>query len=85
VIVVKPPKGSAVLRCGGSPMFDLKEQSVAGGTPAPDAMGGTLLGKRYVDEQSGLEVLCTKKGDGSLALDDHPLEVQGAKPLPPSD
>ena len=27
-------------------------------------MGGTQLGKRYVDEQMGLEVLCTKKGGG---------------------
>ena len=85
VIVVKPPKGPGVLKCGGNPMVDLKEEPAVGGAPAPDAMGGTQLGKRYVDEQAGLEVLCTKKGDGSLALDDRPLELQGAKPLPPSD
>ena len=82
---MKPPKGPGVLKCGGNPMVDLKEEPAVGGAPAPDAMGGTQLGKRYVDEQTGLEVLCTKMGDGSLALDDRPLGLQGAKPLPPSD
>lgn len=85
VIVVKPPKGPGVVLCGGRPMLDLTEEPADGGAPVPDAMGGTQLGKRYVDEQAGLEVLCTKKGDGSLALDDRPLELQGAKALPPSD
>jgi hypothetical protein len=85
VIVVKSPKGSGVVLCGGSPMLDVREEPAIGGAPVPDAMDGTQLGKRYVDEQAGLEVLCTKQGDGSLALDDRPLEIQGAKALPPSD
>ncbi len=45
----------------------------------------TLLGKRYEDEVSGLEVLCSKGGDGTLTLDDRPLVVKSAKPLPSSD
>jgi hypothetical protein len=43
------------------------------------------LGKRYVDEAGTIEVLCTKPGDGALALDGQPLEVKSAKPLPSSD
>jgi hypothetical protein len=44
-----------------------------------------LLGKRYADESSGLEVLCTKPGPGPLTVDGRPLEVKGPKPLPASD
>ena len=45
----------------------------------------TLLGKRYADEELGLELLCTQGGDGALAVGDAPLLVKGAKPLPSSD
>ncbi len=54
-------------------------------TPAASGDGGTLLGKRYVDEQTGLEVLCTKPGTGSLAADGRPLTIKAPKPLPASD
>lgn len=53
--------------------------------PAPDAAEGTILGKRYVLADVGLEVLCTKAGAGSLAFNDSPLAEQSAKPLPASD
>jgi hypothetical protein len=46
---------------------------------------GTLLGKRYADEDLGLELLCTKGGDGSLSLGDTVIPVKGSKPLPSSD
>jgi hypothetical protein len=46
---------------------------------------GTLLGKRYADEDLGVEVLCTKAGTGTLALDGTPLPIKAAKPLPASD
>ena len=44
-----------------------------------------LLGKRYVDDESDIEVLCTKAGDGALAVDGRPLVLKTAKPLPSSD
>ena len=51
-----------------------------------DAAGeGTLVGKRYADEDSGLEVLCAKPGPGALAVDGREVPVKGAKPLPSSD
>ena len=56
-----------------------------GGTIDPALSEPTLLGKRYEDEASGLEVLCSKGGDGTLTLDDTPLVVKSAKPLPSSD
>lgn len=55
------------------------------GEVSAEAAGGTALGKRYVNEDESLEVLCTKPGDGSLALSGTPLGLKEAKPLPASD
>jgi hypothetical protein len=49
-----------------------------------DFSGGTLMGKRYVDD-GGAEVLVTKAGAGSLSIGTTPLEIKEAKPLPASD
>lgn len=85
VVVVKAPKDQTDLdvRCGGAPMRELG----AGGDRAAMAGDGeaTLLGKRYADEELGLELLCTQGGDGALSIGDTPLLVKGAKPLPSSD
>ena len=51
---------------------------------APES-AATLLGKRYSDESIGIELLCTKSGLGSLAVDGVPLGQKDAKPLPASD
>jgi hypothetical protein len=85
VVVVKPPAGPVDLRCGGHPMVPLGSEGGGEATPSPDHAGGTLLGKRYVDADQTLEVLCTKPGDGSLSVGDDPLHVKEAKPLPASD
>lgn len=84
VAVIKAPAGEVDLRCGGAPMVPLGE----GGDraePAADHAGGTLMGKRYADEEAGLEVLVTKAGAGSLSVGDVPLATKDAKPLPASD
>jgi len=52
---------------------------------SPDASLGTQMGKRYVNEAETLEMLCTKAGEGSLGLDETPLMIKEAKPLPASD
>lgn len=44
-----------------------------------------LLGKRYADPETGLELLCSKAGDGPLTVDDRPLGVKAPKALPSSD
>jgi hypothetical protein len=46
---------------------------------------GSALGKRYISEGIGLEVLCTKAGSGGLVARGIPLEEKRAKPLPSSD
>ena len=85
VVVVKAPKdgGDVDLRCGGEPMRPLGE----GGDRLPISFEGegTLLGKRYADDDLGLELLCSAAGAGALSLGDTPLLVKGAKPLPSSD
>lgn len=83
VIVVKGPAGDVDLRCGGVPMVE--PGSEATGTPVEGAMGGTALGKRYVDADETLEVLCTKAGEGSLGVGDTLLSLKESKPLPASD
>jgi len=54
-------------------------------TSTSTGTGGTQLGKRYVDEPTGLEVLCVKPGSGTLAADGRDLTLKSAKPLPASD
>ena len=83
VIVVKGT-GPAELTCGGAPMVPAGTAQRAGG-PSVDASGGTLLGKRYGDDDETAEVLCTKAGEGSLALGGLTLAVKKTKPLPASD
>jgi hypothetical protein len=84
VVVVKAPADPVDLRCGGHALLPIDAE----GSPQSIEAGfdqGTQLGKRYADEELGLEVLCTKAGEGSLSVGDTPLEVRGAKPLPASD
>lgn len=85
VVVVKAPKDApdVDVRCGGVPMAALGE---ATGREAMTVEGEpTLLGKRYADEELGLELLCTQGGLGTLTVVEVPLLVKGAKPLPSSD
>lgn len=83
VVVVRAAE--AVLSCGGHPMVLLNGAGLGDVVPDDAHAGGTLLGKRYADPVSGLEVLCTKAGKGSLSLGDAPLRPKAAKQLPSSD
>lgn len=84
VVVVRAPKVDVDLRCGGHPMTAMGEGAPTGSVDAAHSRG-TQLGKRYGDADSGLELLCTKAGEGSLSLGDVPIELKDAKPLPSSD
>jgi hypothetical protein len=84
VVVVRPPTGAIDIRYRGVPI------GPAGADPIdalPEAASGPglLLGKRYVDEVSGIEVLCVKPGPGDLSADGRPLTVKTAAQLPASD
>jgi hypothetical protein len=84
VVVVRAPSVDVELHCGGHPMRD-----TGPGEPAlpldPRFAGGTHLGKRYVYDAAGLELLCVKAGEGVLSVGGDPLPVKAAKPLPSSD
>jgi hypothetical protein len=84
VIVVRSGQNEVSLTCGGAEMtdpgIDAERHAISDG-----ADGGTQLGKRYVDEADTLELLCTKNGQGTLAVDGSPLGVKSAKALPSSD
>lgn len=84
VIVVRPPSSPVDLRCGNVPMVELGGPRDAS-RPAPPDGPGSQLGKRYADEATGLEVLCTKAGAGTLSLGEVALGFKEAKPLPSSD
>lgn len=43
------------------------------------------LGKRYMCEKCGTEVLCNKAGPGALECCDGEMKLKEAKPLPSSD
>ena len=84
VVVVKAPKdvSDVDVRCGQT----LREIGAGGDRlPLTDEGDATLLGKRYADDDLGLELLCTQGGDGALSVGDASLLVKGAKPLPSSD
>jgi hypothetical protein len=92
VIVVRAPDQPVELTCCGSPMT--AEPAAAGpAAPAKPAAGaprlaagvGAQLGKRYIDDPTGLELLCTKPGTEVPAADGRQLTLKTAKPLPASD
>jgi hypothetical protein len=85
VVVIKAPDGDVSITCGGAEMVDAQEAAGVTGVADSAQQAGTQLGKRYADEAAGLELLCTKPGQGTLSLDDTPLPLKGAKPLPASD
>jgi hypothetical protein len=84
VIVIAAPKVNLDITCGGEPMVTATEQVVAGQIN-PQYSAKTLIGKRYVGEDSELELLCVKPGEGSLALNGKVMRLKEAKPLPSSD
>ena len=86
VIVVRAPDADVELTCAGVPLYDAKSGAAAPeGEADPAQMAGTQLGKRYADDDLGLELLCTKGGKGSLMADGAALGIKTAKALPSSD
>jgi hypothetical protein len=51
----------------------------------PALLAGSVMGKRYSEPESGIQLLCVTAGEGTLAVNGHPLEIEAAKQLPSSD
>jgi hypothetical protein len=84
VVVVRAPREPTEIHCGGVPMLSSKP-------PGPTHTAGAGLGediavgKRYVLDDIGLEIICTKAGPGTLTIGGTALTMAKAKPLPSSD
>jgi hypothetical protein len=85
VMVIRALALDAVLACGGVEMQGMSETVQPGATLDPALAQGSLIGKRYVDTADRVELLCTRGGDGALALDGVAMQVKQAKALPSSD
>jgi len=81
VMLIRYSQGQ--VECGGTPMSE--EKPASAGDPDPAFADGTQMGKRYVDADGTIELLCVKPGAGSLSLDGVALQLKEAKPLPSSD
>lgn len=75
--------GDGAIECGGAPMGDAKAAEL--GEISADFADGSLMGKRYVDADGKFELLCSKPGKASLAVNGVKLVTKDAKPLPASD
>ena len=84
VVVVVAREPDVELCCGGHPMVAMSDEVAPAGLVLADTTG-TLLGKRYAVADAGLEVLCTKAGEGGLTVGGEPVPLKDAKPLPSSD
>jgi hypothetical protein len=81
VIIVKGSDRDAELECAGAVMTTEGGDGTGQITDGPQL----LLGKRYSDEESGIEALCTKPGIGPLTYEGRELGQNVAKQLPASD
>lgn len=84
VMVISCTDPSLTITCGGAEVLDATA-SKSGGEINSAHADGTLLGKRYVNNTSKIELLCVKAGKGSLAANGERLSLKDAKPLPSSD
>lgn len=84
IMIIAAPAEGTQLTCGGAPMVDATSDAEKGSID-PDHSLGVQIGKRYVDEDSTIELLCIKPGDGSLALNGASLLLKDTKKLPKSD
>ena len=84
-VVVKAPAEPVDVRIGGHPALlsgDDRSTNLSVRTSAGQA---PEIGKRYVNADYTVELLCTKPGEGAAVVDGEVLERKEAKALPASD
>ena len=68
------------LTCGGVTLDESSDQA-----SDADKMNGCVIGKRYINANESIEVLCVKTGEGSLYCNEEELMTKDTKKLPSSD
>lgn len=82
-IMVIKGMGEESLKCGGVVMATSASQRVS--KFQDDQIQKSLIGKRYINNDGTLEVLCTRPGAGNLTVDNENLIIKQAQALPSSD
>lgn len=82
IMALRVPAAELDITCGGAPMQVGDPESLG---EMSGENSGTLVGKRYTDADETMEFLCTRGGDGSIAIDGYVIDVKAAKKLPSSD
>jgi hypothetical protein len=85
VVVVRAPSTDVDIGCGGAPMVDIGADAPAGAVLDESLGDAPQIGKRYADDEVGVELLCSRAGSGALTVDARAIPMKGAKPLPASD
>ena len=85
VVIVRAPAAQATLSIGGAGVLPAGAGRPASAEPDEALAGGTVLGKRYADEATGLQVLCTRAGTGTITVDGRQATVLAPRRLPASD
>lgn len=85
MIAVRSPGTPVDVTIGGAPPVLAAADRPTGGQIASGHGGGAAMGKRYVDADDKLELLCTKPGDGVPAVGGVLLALKDAKAMPASD
>ena len=83
-IAIKAPDEALELTIGGCPAAAAAAERVRRSVQVGYG-GGSRIGKRFVDADGVVELLCIKPGEGVPALGGQPLSVKDSKTLPASD
>jgi len=84
IVVVKKQSAPIILECGAEALSPVRRREM----PQHRLRLSMRPGPRSAnlrDEETGLEVLCSKTGAGSLSVAGRPLTLRDAKQLPSSD
>lgn len=73
------------ITCGGVPMVAMDAQADDSTQADPEHMYKCLMGKRYINKDETLELLCVKAGEGSFGINGQMLMGKESKKLPSSD
>ncbi|GAA3947263.1 hypothetical protein [Microbacterium soli] len=82
VVVVRGSDADGVLKAAGA---ELTVDAVSNSAASASAGEVLPVGKRYVDQPSGIELLVISAGPGPLTFDGRELTLKESKPLPASD